>query len=289
MIYLFLKLFLFLRIGFSQESDQCFKANDLTRVVVAGGSITEIIYFLNLDEHLIAVDVTSNYPPNAKDLPSLGYVRNLSTEGILSLDPTLILGENDIGPPIVIEQLRSTEIDFRIIAEEHSAKGILEKLYCIGDIFDLQTKEIKKMTADLNKNVTQLSQIIDSGTLKSTNVMFVLNFRGNSPIVAGKGTSGDGFISMIGCKNAFNEIEGWKAISEESVLNVNPDYIIMPNKSIHRGSGIETIKNNPIIMNTTAGKNENFIFKDAMAMIGFGPRTIKIAIEIAELISEQNQ
>nr|GIR51337.1 MAG: hypothetical protein CM15mP61_00460 [Gammaproteobacteria bacterium] len=57
---------------FSQNSD---------KVVIAGGSLTEIVYDLKEEEKLIAVDITSNFPPEAKELPSIGYVRALSTEG----------------------------------------------------------------------------------------------------------------------------------------------------------------------------------------------------------------
>lgn len=286
---LFLKISLLISVVLTDDLNQCYIANDLSRVVVAGGSITEIIYFLNLDKYLTAVDVTSNYPDKAKNLPSIGYVRNLSTEGILSLNPTLFLGENDMGPPIVLEQLKETALDIRIIPEQHSANGILEKVYCVGEIMGLEISQIKDKTIDLNKNVNRLYELTDKGILKSTRVMFVLNMRGNSPIVAGKGTSGNGFISIIGCKNAFDNVQGWKPISEESVLNVNPDYIILPNKDIHKSSTIDNILDNPIFMNTEAGKNKNFIFEDAMAMLGFGPRTLDIAVKIAESISEKNK
>tara|TARA_B100001029_G_scaffold36441_1_gene27844 strand:- start:7145 stop:8026 length:882 start_codon:yes stop_codon:yes gene_type:complete len=286
---LFLKISLLISVVLTDDLDQCYISNDLSRVVVAGGSITEIIYFLDLDKYLTAVDVTSNYPDKAKNLPSIGYVRNLSTEGILSLNPTLFLGENDMGPPIVLEQLKETALDIRIIPEQHSANGILEKVYCVGEIMGLEISQIKDKTIDLNKNVNRLYELTDKGILKSTRVMFVLNMRGNSPIVAGKGTSGNGFISIIGCKNAFDNVQGWKPISEESVLNVNPDYIILPNKDIHKSSTIDNILDNPIFMNTEAGKNKNFIFEDAMAMLGFGPRTLDIAVKIAESISEKNK
>jgi len=286
---LFLKISLLISVVLTDDLDQCYISNDLSRVVVAGGSITEIIYFLDLDKYLTAVDVTSNFPDKAKNLPSIGYVRNLSTEGILSLNPTLFLGENDMGPPIVLEQLKETALDIRIIPEQHSANGILEKVYCVGEIMGLEISQIKDKTIDLNKNVNRLYELTDKGILKSTRVMFVLNMRGNSPIVAGKGTSGNGFISIIGCKNAFDNVQGWKPISEESVLNVNPDYIILPNKDIHKSSTIDNILDNPIFMNTEAGKNKNFIFEDAMAMLGFGPRTLDIAVKIAESISEKNK
>ena len=95
----------------------CETAQNSSRVVVAGGSITEIIYFLNSEEKIVALDVTSNYPEKAKELPSIGYVRNLSAEGILSMNPSIVFGEDDMGPPGVIKQLRDINIDLRIIPE----------------------------------------------------------------------------------------------------------------------------------------------------------------------------
>ena len=92
------------------------KAKDASRVVVAGGSITEIFYFLGEQDRIVALDVTSNFPPEAKSLPSIGYVRALSAEGLLSMNPSIILGEDDMGPPAVIKQIRETSLLVRFFA-----------------------------------------------------------------------------------------------------------------------------------------------------------------------------
>ena len=68
----------------------CQESKDSDRITVAGGSVTEILYFLGSEDKIIAVDITSNYPEEAKDFPSIGYVRNLSAEGILSLKPSIM-------------------------------------------------------------------------------------------------------------------------------------------------------------------------------------------------------
>ena len=122
----------------------CETASNTEKVVVAGGSLTEIMYYLGLQQKIVALDVTSSYPKEAKKLPSIGYVRALSTEGVLSLDPTLVIGENDMGPENVVEQIKRTNIDLRIIPETHSAEGIKSKVLCLGTIFDLNDKTKKK-------------------------------------------------------------------------------------------------------------------------------------------------
>ena len=87
----------------------CEIASNSSRITVAGGSITEILYFLKEEDRIIGVDITSNYPKDTQKFPSIGYVRNLSAEGVLSLKPTLIIGEDDMGPPDVINQVNRTE------------------------------------------------------------------------------------------------------------------------------------------------------------------------------------
>ena len=118
----------------------CKAAKNSSKIVIAGGSLTEIVYFLEQEEKIIGVDITSNYPQETSDLPSIGYVRGLSTEGILSLKPSLILGENDMGPPLVIEQLSITGLDVRILEENHSSSGILYKIECLAEILDTRSE-----------------------------------------------------------------------------------------------------------------------------------------------------
>ena len=77
---------------------------------------------------IVAVDRTSNYPAAVSRFPVVGYVRALSAEGVLSLGPSLVLGEDDMGPLEVVSQLKLTGIEIRRVPEEHSAVGIVEKI-----------------------------------------------------------------------------------------------------------------------------------------------------------------
>ena len=260
----------------------CLEALDPTNIVVAGGSITEILYFIEQENRIIGVDVTSNYPKEAKKLPSIGYVRSLSTEGILSLNPKLILGENDMGPPLVINQLKEINMDLRIIPEEQTSYGIVDKIKCVASILGCIDSADIRVTNDLMPTIMELETLVDLNESNKKNVMLILSMQGTSPIVAGRGTSGDNFIKMAGAKNVFDSFEGWKPVSEESIINVNPEFFIIPSRDMHKGSNVKNLTTNPIFINTEAGANKNFIFEDSMAMLGFGPRTIDIALKVAK-------
>ncbi|MBL4906118.1 MAG: ABC transporter substrate-binding protein, partial [Sneathiella sp.] len=62
-----------------------------TRIVSVGGALTEMLYALGESARIVGADTTSYYPLAAKELPKVGYQRNLSAEGILSLKPDLLL------------------------------------------------------------------------------------------------------------------------------------------------------------------------------------------------------
>ena len=282
--YIFLFLLLFTKGLLALDPNIFERAKDATRVVIAGGSITEIFYFLGEQDRIVAIDVTSNFPPEAKSLPSIGYVRALSAEGLLSMKPSIIIGEDDMGPPAVIKQIRETSYDLRIIPEIRTIDGIIEKIECIASILDVTEKSdaiiSKKLEPYIKKIIINRKRIAKKGV----KVMLVLNMQSSSIIVAGANTSGSGFIDIIGGENIFESFEGWKPVNAEAVLELNPDYIIVPQRNVHKGLDVTSIADSELFKNTNAGRNKNFIFDDAMAITGFGPRTINSALTATEFI-----
>jgi len=85
------------------------QAQDLARrIVVAGGDLAEIVFALGAQDQLVGVDQTSTWPPQTKELPGIGYVRRLSAEGTLPLEPDLLIAAHDAGPNLALQQLRSS-------------------------------------------------------------------------------------------------------------------------------------------------------------------------------------
>ena len=264
----------------------CEKAEDSSKIVIAGGSLTEIVYFLEEEKKLSGVDVTSNYPPETENLPSIGYVRALSTEGILSLKPSLILGEDDMGPPLVIDQLKLTGLDLRIVNEVPTANGILEKIECISSIINGQNGAKNSQIELVKDDIKKLEEISSINSANGIKVMLILNMQGTSPIVAGSGTSGDGFIKMTGAENAATSFEGWKPINSESIISYDPDYIIITKRGMSSFPDIESLANTTALKFTQAAQNGNIISEDGMAMLGFGVRTISTALKFAEIFDK---
>ena len=284
-----LKSVILLSFVFSQDDVQgyCSIAKDDSRVVIAGGSITEIFYLLDLQDHIVALDITSNFPEDAKKYPSIGYVRMLSAEGLLSMNPSIILGENDMGPPTVIGQVKQTGVDLKIIPEEKSVLGILEKIRCVAGIMDVSSYAEELINEKYSKVLFQIEENKRIVSEKKISAMVIYSMQGTSPIVSGSGESGDAFLKLTGAQNAFASFQGWKPASAESIIANNPDYIIVTNRLLKRFSNLEELRNHPSLSQTKAAKNNQIIAKDGMAMMGFGPRTISCALEVSKIFSSK--
>ena len=170
-----------------------------------------------MEQNIVAVDITSTYPDVAKAFPSIGYVRNLSAEGLLSLSPTLILDENDMGPSETMAQLKNSGIEYFMIDEVHSSWGILDKFICVARIIDREEKAQKIVRENLSLKIKLLEELVIKTARQRSKVMFVLSMRSGSPIVGGKSVSADRFIKMFGGVNSVN-FQGWKPVGPEAII-----------------------------------------------------------------------
>ena len=265
----------------------CSKAKDTSRIVVAGGSITEILFFLNESKNIVAVDTTSNYPEDAKNYPSIGYVRALSAEGVLSLKPTLIIGEKDMGPENVLEQLKKTKIELRVLDEKNSVKGIEDKISCIASILGKNKNVNFKKNINLEKSVSKLKVISKANSKKNIRGLVILMMQGTSPVVAGRNTSGGDFLKMIGSKNTMSSFEGWKPAGKEAILLSNPNFILITKRATKSYGSLNSFLKESGIEMTEAARTQNVFSLDGMSFLGFGPRTINSGLEISDKIYEK--
>ncbi|NMR26175.1 ABC transporter substrate-binding protein [Pseudoalteromonas sp. NEC-BIFX-2020_015] len=248
------------------------------RVVVSGGSITEIIYALQEQQRIIGVDSTSVFPASATQKPQIGYVRRISAEGILSLNPDLVLGESDTGPKKVVEQLKKTGVNLVILNEHDNFLGIEKKIKNIAQLLNVPAKGdvlVQSLQADRNA----LAHILKQAKTKP-NVLFVLSVRSGQPIVAGAGTSANELITAAGGVNAAaSAITNWKPLSTEAALAINPDIIITMGR--HGDDPLPKIEKLAHFKYTNAVKNGQVHSFDGSYLLGMGPRTPQAVVELA--------
>ena len=274
-------ILLMLAPGIAQAAteDACLPAEDPSRVVVAGGSIAEMLYALQAGELIVAVDSTANYLPETKDLPSVGYVRNLSAEGILALKPSLILGEHDMGPAEVLNQISSVEVEVKRIEERHSTQGIIDKFVCIARVLDQEGAAREVLESQFVEIVTSLEKT-NVASADVPRAALILNFVDNQPIVAGANTSGDGLLRMAGAENVFSDVEGWKPLSRELLIAANPEHIVLTERALKSIGGLQGMLSDPLLASTDALNTDNVHAYGGMSLLGFGLQTLEVALSL---------
>ena len=103
------------------------------RIVSIGGAITEILYALGFEDRLAGVDATSLYPAAAlRDKPNVGYMRQLSAEGVLGLNPSLVFAMQGSGPKETMDVLEAAKVPLVLVPETFSEHGLLDKIRLVG-------------------------------------------------------------------------------------------------------------------------------------------------------------
>ncbi|TXR52192.1 hemin ABC transporter substrate-binding protein [Reinekea thalattae] len=249
------------------------------RIVSADGSLTEIIFALGEQHRLVGVDTTSTYPQQASELPQIGYKRNLSAEGMLSLLPDVIVATQDSGPERVINQLQAAGVNIQTYSEQPSLDAVKEKILGIAELLE-KPKQGQALWQQVEQQVAEAEKI-SSNIEKPVRVMFVLSLGDRSPLVAGRNSSPDTMIQLAGANNAVTEFEGYKPMPVEAIIKAQPDVILMMDRAGHSTNATELFAL-PGFSATPAAEQQRLILIDGLKLLGFGPR-------IGEAISELTQ
>jgi iron complex transport system substrate-binding protein len=239
------------------------------RIVSADGSLTEIIYALHREDVLVGVDTTSSFPVQAKSLAQIGYKRDISAEGVISLEPNLLIATDDSGPDKTLNQIEAAGILVKRYSDNASLATVKEKVIGVAELLDMRPQG-ELLWQSIKHDVEQAQLKIDPSK-QPIKVLFILSIKSGSPIVAGDDTPVTEMIRLAGGVNAVSGFNGYKAISLEALIAAQPEAILMVSDRVQH-KDIEALLSNPAISQTPAGKNKHLVTMDALLMIGFGPR-----------------
>jgi iron complex transport system substrate-binding protein len=265
-------------VAFSEEKPAG-SAVDTTRLVTVGGSITEIVYALGAGDRIVARDSTSTYPAEATELPDIGYMRQLSPESVLSVDPTAVLAQEGSGPPEAMDVLEKASVPLILVPEKYSEDGILEKIRIVGEALG-KAEAADKLAHTVREEIDAAEKRL-AAIETPKRVLFVLSAEGGKLLASGTGTAADGVIRLAGAQNAIEEYEGYKQLSDEAVIGARPDAILMMTNGGPGGAGKEEILSQPAIAATPAGASRALIRMDGLYLLGFGPRTASAVRELS--------
>ena len=248
-----------------------------SRIVAIGGSVTETVYALGEEKRLVGRDSTSVYPAEAIKLPDTGYIRALSPEGVMSLNPDLVLALEGAGPPDALQTLKSAGVQVAMIPDGYDRAAISRKVKAIGAALGVAEKA-NALAARLDEALGKAIAASSAETAKAR-VLFV-SLQGGRIMAAGSANHANGMISLAGGENVMASISGYKQVSDEAVIAAAPDVILMMNGTGDHVTTNETILAHPALAATPAGKAGRVVRMDGMYLLGFGPRSADAIVSL---------
>ena len=248
---------------------------DISRIVPLNGDLAEIVWALGLGDNVVGVDVSATYPPEATGpLPKIGYQRALSAEGVLSLEPTVIIGSPEAGPLEIIEQIRGAGVPVIIIPEQRqSIDAPAAKIRAVAEA--LGVAEAGETLAAETQAEIDAAIALGAESATQPRVLFLYVRGEGTQLIAGSETSADAMITAAGGINAgaVAGLVGFQPLTPESLALAAPDTLVLLTAGLESVGGVEGLLEIPGIAQTPAGENQHVLDYDDLYFLGLGPRT----------------
>lgn len=222
------------------------------RIVALTPSDCEILYAIGAGDTLVGRGKYCDYPAEVMDIPAVESGANTNLEQIIALKPDVLLMSTMAQTEEQIAALEEAGIKV-VVSDAQDIEGVYTAVNLIGGLMGKDAEaasiieQMKTTFADIQATAT------GDG---SETIYFEVSPLQYGLWAAGSHTFMDEIAGMLGLTNAFADVEGWGEISEEQVLERNPDYIVTISMYFGEGpSPVEEIQGRTGWENVTAVKN----------------------------------
>ncbi len=249
---------------------------DVSRIVSLNGDLTEIIFELGFGENVVGVDVTTTYPPEAAALndqgQTVGFAQQLAAEAVLRFEPTLVIGDQQVAPPEVLEQLRGAGIPVVILETQTTLDGVETKILEVAEILGVldEGSELAERVMGEIDAARALAATDDS----DPKIAYVYVRGPQVVFLFGAGMPTQGMIEGAGAIDAGAEagVFGPAPLTPEALVAAAPDLIVLPEAGLAALGGIEAFLELPGVAETPAAQNDAFLDYDEAYFFNLGPR-----------------
>ncbi len=197
------------------------------RWVVTAAYAAEIVVALGGSSRIVALGGNTDHLEGLAHLPRLQGFRQTSAEPFLSFNPTRVLMTNEWVQPQTVEQLRAAGVKVDILDGEHNPAGVERRIRRIAELLgqaEAGEQLIRRFHQDMAAAAREVSAI-----KQRPRAIFILAGGKRPLLVGGRGTQAAALIELAGGINVAQDIEGFKPMSQESMIQAAPE-VILTNK-----------------------------------------------------------
>ncbi len=232
----------------------------------------------------MARDVSATFP-EAKKLPLVTRAHDVSAESVLSLHPTVVLVDQDTGPPEAIEHIRNVGIPVVEFPRPESLEDIAPRIRAIAEalgIADVGEELIERTEA-------RLAELVPDPGVDRPRVAF-LYVRGSAGVylISGPGSGADAMIEAAGGSDAGTAIglgNPFTPMTSEALVKAAPDIILATTTGLESVGGVDGMVGIPGIAQTPAGLAKRIVTIEDGLLFSFGSRTPDAVAHLAREFS----
>lgn len=252
-----------------------------TRVVALSPADCEIIYALGAQDVLVGRGEYCNYPEEVTALPSVNSGANTNVEQVLALEPQVIVMSTMAQTEEQVEALEKAGVRV-VISDAQNIEGVYEAISMIGSLTG-KTEEADSLIADMRMGFDDIAQ---KAQASEKTVYFEVSPLEWGLWTAGANTFMDELAQICGLTNAFADVSGWAEISQEQVIERNPDYIVTTTGYYNDGpTPVEEIRGRSGWENMKAVQNGNVYNADSDSVSRPGPRLLDAAQALFDFVN----
>jgi iron complex transport system substrate-binding protein len=262
------------------------QVEDVSRLVAVdmSGTLAEIVFSLGLGDRVVGRDVGTTFPA-ARHLPLVTRAHDLSAEGVLALDPTLVLVDRSTGPPEALDALRAAGVEVVVVPEAWSLPEVYPRIEAVAaalGVPDAGRLLVERTRQDVEAAVAEVGR-----PERPLRVAF-LYLRGQAGVylMGGRGSGADSMIEAIGAVDAGSDIglERFRPLTSEGLVLAAPDVLVLMTGGLESVGGPAGLLKVPGVAQTPAGRDRRFVAMDDGALLSFGPRTGLVVRELARQV-----
>lgn len=272
-----------LPVEFTNADGSTTEVTDASRIVPLNGDIAEVVYALGLGDNVVATDTSATYPEEAAARPKVGYQRELSVEGILAHEPTVVIGNTDAGPPDVVEQLKAT-VPVVIVEYPVDLTAPAAKIEAVAEALGVPNRGAA-LAAEVDASIEAAqAEVPDDGEPPRAVLLYL---RGAQvQMIGGADLGVNALLEAAGAVDAAAEagITQTSPITPEALVEAAPDVIITTTAGLESVGGVEGLLGIPGVAQTPAGESGNVVDFDDQYLLGGGPRSGEALADLVEAL-----
>jgi iron complex transport system substrate-binding protein len=268
----------------TDASDTEVTVSDASRIVVLNQAVAEIVISLGMRANIIGRDATTTLE-SLQAVEEVSNGHDVSAESVLSLRPTVVIGDTRTGPPEALEQLRGAGVPVVIAPEVWTLSALPSRVMMIATA--LGVPNAGERLVNLSESAIE-EALKNIGAASSVLRVAFLYVRGTASVylLGGEGSGADEVTAAAGGVDvgALNGLAAFTPLTAEAIVQADPDVLLVMSRGLESVGGIDGLLSLPGVSSTRAAAARAVVVVDDDLLLSFGPRTGALIERLAEIL-----